>query len=136
MIDQYERLIGDSNDLSPPCFFSPSSVHPPPRKEGGQEGACERADLSAVPLDATGQGHHGGVFAGLESLVDLSGLNLTCRPHCSCGYFFYLKQTYIVDQKTDKLVILSRFVYFYLTYIHNDLGQHVFFSSLVIIDYI
>ena len=52
-------------------FFS-SLVHPPPGKEVGQEGACERADLSAVPLDTTGQGHHGGVFEGLESLFDFS----------------------------------------------------------------
>lgn len=48
--------------ISPPPLLSPLSVHPPQGKEGGQEGARERADLSAVPLDTTGEGHHGGVF--------------------------------------------------------------------------
>lgn len=37
-------------------------VHPPQRKEVGQEGARERADLSVVPLDTAGEGHHGGVL--------------------------------------------------------------------------
>lgn len=47
---------------SPPRLLCPSLVHPPQRKEAGQEGARERADLSALPLDTTGEGHHGGVF--------------------------------------------------------------------------
>ena len=47
---------------SPRRLLCPSLVHPPQRKEAGQEGARERADLSALPLDTTGEGHHGGVF--------------------------------------------------------------------------
>lgn len=48
-----------------PHLFFLFSVHPPQREKGRQEGACERADLSAVPLDTTDQGHHGGVFLGI-----------------------------------------------------------------------
>lgn len=43
--------------MSPPVL-----VHPAQRKEAGQEGARQRANLPAVPLDTAGQGHHGGVF--------------------------------------------------------------------------
>lgn len=40
------------------CVCGP--VHFAPREEDGPQGACERADLPALPLDPTGQGHHGG----------------------------------------------------------------------------
>ncbi len=52
--------------FSPPRLLLPLLVHPPSRKEGGQEGACQRADLPAVPLDTTGEGHHGGEFKDLK----------------------------------------------------------------------
>lgn len=66
--------------------LSPSLVHPPPRKEAGQEGAREWADLSAVPLDTTGEGHHGGVFRGLKSLFD--SLYSTCYDLCVFLWFY------------------------------------------------
>lgn len=40
----------------------PVLVNPAQRKEGGPEGTRQRANLPAVPLDTTGQGHHGGAF--------------------------------------------------------------------------
>lgn len=74
-------------------FVFPSLVNPPPRKEAGQEGACERADLSAVPLDTPGQGHHGGVFEGLTSVLNcsLKRVSLMCRCVSEAIWFPFLQ---------------------------------------------
>lgn len=67
---------------STPCPVSYLLVHPPQRKEVGQEGARERADLSVVPLDTAGEGHHGGVFVG--SLQSTLNVHLTCCSLQTC----------------------------------------------------
>lgn len=61
--NQRQILIISSVMSALSSVFYPS-VHPPPRKEVGQEGTRKRADLPVVPLDTTGEGHHGGVFDG------------------------------------------------------------------------
>lgn len=72
-------------DSAPPCFLL---VHPAQRKEGGQEGTRERADLSAVPLDTTGEGHHGGVSDGpVQKTLNVLYLFLSSKIHSKTTHF-------------------------------------------------
>lgn len=78
-----QRILIISSVMSALCPVSYLLVHPTQRKEGGQEGTRKRADLSVVPLDTTGEGHHGGVFYGPIQKT-LNVLYSTC-----CWVFFF-----------------------------------------------
>lgn len=79
------RVLIIASVMSALCSLLYLSVHPTQRKEGGQEGTRKRADLSVVPLDTTGEGHHGGVCE--RPIPKKLHVLFTCR--CQSFFFFF-----------------------------------------------